>query len=105
VSDIKRIANEIGELTEVKNKAYGDSVRKSGEVLRIFFPDGIKPDQYDDVMLITRMLDKVCRIATDKDALGESPYRDLAGYSIMGVVKDEAKKKNSVKEYPCNTTY
>ena len=74
---------EIGELVERKNKAYGDSFAKSGDILRILYPDGIDPDQYDDVLTLARIIDKLFRIATDRDALGESPYEDIAGYSIL----------------------
>ena len=74
---------EIGELVEHKNEAYGDSFKKSGEFLRLLYPDGIKPDQYDDALAIVRIIDKLFRIATDRDALGESPYEDIAGYCIL----------------------
>ena len=74
---------EIGELVERKNKAYGDSFAKSGDILRILYPNGIKPDQYDDVLAITRIIDKLFRIATDRDGLDESPWEDIAGYSIL----------------------
>ena len=74
---------EIGKLVERKNIAYGDSFKKSGEILRLLYPDGMKPDQYDDVLAIVRIIDKLFRIATDRDALGESPWEDIAGYSIL----------------------
>ena len=74
---------EIGELVERKNKAYGDSFAKSGDILRILYPNGIKPDQYDDVLAITRIIDKLFRIVTDRDGLDESPWEDIAGYSIL----------------------
>lgn len=41
------------------------------------------------MLCLVRILDKMFRIATDKDALGESPYRDIAGYGILGAVKDQ----------------
>ena len=84
-----RIATEIGTLVGEKNKAYGDSFAKCGEFLRILYPDGIKPEQYTDALCIVRIFDKMKRIATDKDALGESPYRDIAGYGILGIVNSE----------------
>ena len=74
---------EIGELVERKNKVYGDSFRKSGEILRILYPNGMETDQYDDVLAIARIIDKLFRIATDRDALSERPYEDIAGYSIL----------------------
>lgn len=74
---------EIGELVERKNKAYGDSFAKSGDILRILYPNGLEPDQYDDVLAIARIIDKLFRIATDRDALGENPWEDIAGYSLL----------------------
>ena len=32
------------------------------------------------------------RIATRKDAFGESPFKDIAGYGLIGVVADEIAK-------------
>ena len=84
------IAADISAEVTKKNGAYGNSVGKSGDVLRILYPNGIQPEQYDDLQLVTRIIDKLFRIATDKDALGESPYRDMAGYGILGMAKDEA---------------
>ena len=74
---------EIGELVERKNKVYGDSFAKSGDILRILYPNGMEPDQYDDVLAIVRIIDKLFRIATDRDGLDESPYEDIARYSIL----------------------
>ena len=74
---------EIGELVERKNKAYGDSFAKSGDILRILYPNGLEPDQYDDVLAIVRIIDKLFRIATDRDALGENPWEDICGYSLL----------------------
>jgi hypothetical protein len=82
--DFVTLATEIGKLVEEKNAAYGSSFAKCGEFLRILYPDGIQPDQYHDALLIVRIFDKLMRIATAKDALGESPYRDIAGYGLLG---------------------
>lgn len=78
---------KIGALVAEKQVAYGDSFGKAGEVLRLLYPAGIRPEQYDDALAITRIIDKLFRIATDKDALGESPYRDIAGYGILGALR------------------
>lgn len=79
----------LGELTQMKNAAYGDSFAKSGEILAILYPTGIKPEQYRDALAIVRVIDKLFRIATRKDAFGESPWKDIAGYGILGAVADE----------------
>ena len=77
-------ANQIGQLLVVKNDAYGHSFRDSGKVMNLLYPNGINADQMADALCLVRMVDKMFRIANNKDALGESPYRDLAGYAILG---------------------
>lgn len=86
------VGEQVGALVEEKNAAYGDSFAKTGEFLRILYPDGIRPDQYGDALCLVRIFDKQMRIATQKGAFGESPYRDIAGYGILGAVKDAIEK-------------
>ena len=93
------LAADIAKVVEEKQAAYGDSFGKSGLILKILYPDGIKVDQYDDMLCIVRIVDKLFRVATDKDAFGESPYRDLAGYSLLGVMRDKVEKFRSDKKY------
>ena len=63
------------------------------KILKILYPDGIEPSQYRDMLAITRIIDKLFRIATDKDALGENPFKDIAGYGILGVANDQKEQK------------
>ena len=79
------IGQNIGRLVQEKNAAYGDSFRQCGEFLKLLFPNGVKPEQYQDMLGIIRVFDKLKRIATAKDAFGESPWSDVAGYGILGV--------------------
>lgn len=44
------------------------------------------------MLAITRIVDKLFRIATDKDAFGESPFKDIAGYGILGLANAKEKK-------------
>lgn len=92
-----QIGTEIGELVEAKNAAYGSSFAKAGEFLGLLYPNGILPEQFADALLLVRIFDKQMRIATDRDALGESPYRDIAGYGILGASLHEPR---SQKERP-----
>ena len=85
---------EVGKLVEEKQKAYGDSFGQAGDVLRKFYPHGITPDQYDDMLAVVRIVDKLFRIATDRDALGERPFKDIAGYGILGAVRVKREKEN-----------
>lgn len=86
-------AEEIGRLVADKQKAYGDSFGKAGKILEILYPNGIALDQYDDVLTIARIVDKLFRIATDKDAMGESPWRDVNGYSLLAYIRDQKRGK------------
>lgn len=79
------IGAEIGNLVIQKNAAYGNSFGKSGDIMRILYPNGVPPEKLDDALTIVRIVDKLFRIATDRDALGESPWQDIAGYAILSV--------------------
>lgn len=92
VLSYKELGSAIGELVETKQAAYGDSFGKSGEVLQILYPNGIAVTEFDDALTIVRMIDKLFRIATDRDALGESPYRDIAGYALLAIQRVEKQK-------------
>jgi hypothetical protein len=86
----RQIAAQIGELVATKNQAYGDSFSLGGDVLRILYPNGVRPDQFDDMLGVSRVIDKLFRIATDRDALGESPWRDIAGYGVLGAARERS---------------
>lgn len=81
--DYVALAVQIGELVTRNQVQYGRSFDKSGDVLRIFYPNGIQPDQYDDMMAITRIIDKQFRIANGSQG-AESPYKDISGYGLLG---------------------
>ncbi len=84
----ENIGSEIGCLVDEKNAAYGNSFSESHKILSVLYPHGIKPEQYTDALAVIRVIDKLFRIATKKDAFGESPWRDIAGYALLGVKKD-----------------
>ena len=92
VDRYKQIADSVGALVSEKNIAYGDSFGKACKILETLYPGGVKPEQYTDMLAIVRVVDKLFRIATKKDAFGESPWRDICGYSILGVANDENKQ-------------
>jgi hypothetical protein len=74
---------EVGKLCDEKQKEYGDAVSRAKEIMKIFYPDGVSVDQYGDVLLMVRVIDKLSRIATNAQAFGESPSRDIAGYAAL----------------------
>ena len=81
----QQLGLEVGELVDKKQAAYGDSFGRAGNVLHILYPNGVQPNQYKDMLAVVRIIDKLFRIATDVDALGESPFADIAGYGLLGL--------------------
>lgn len=79
----EEVGQKLGALCDQKNEAYGSSYALTGDILKYLYPNGVSPEQYADMLGIARVLDKLFRIATDKDAFGESPWNDIAGYSIL----------------------
>jgi len=85
-----KIAQSIGTLLEEKNKAYGNSVTTATQIMSSFYPDGIPLSKMDDALVVVRICDKLSRIAKgNKAAFGESPWKDIAGYAILQMTKDE----------------
>lgn len=93
MSGTRATAERIGQLVEEKSRAYGDAVGATDVALRALWPDGIPPERYRDAALIIRCWDKFKRIATRKDAFGESPWDDVAGYGLRGAAMDEAERE------------
>ena len=81
-SEYHEIAGSIASLVQSKQEQYGDAFGKMGDILRTLYPDGIKPDQYDDLAFMVRVQDKLCRIATGNKDI-ESPSRDMIGYCLL----------------------
>jgi hypothetical protein len=86
------IGAQVGSLVDEKNAAYGSSFAESHKILSVLYPNGIKPEQYTDALAIIRVIDKLFRIANKKDAFGESPWRDIAGYALLGIANDSKKE-------------
>ena len=87
VPDYRRLGLEVGKLVNEKQLAYGDSFGKSGAIMKILYPEGISVDKMDDALCVVRILDKLFRLATQPKAFGESPYRDIAGYALLGLAR------------------
>lgn len=78
----QKIGKRIGQLVDWKNQQYGESFAKAGEFLKILYPDGVKPEQYRDMLALARIFDKTMRIANGNKG-EENAYKDLAGYGIL----------------------
>ncbi len=85
MAEFQRIGTDTGALVERKNAAYGNSFATCGAALKLLYPEGLRPEQMADALLLVRIWDKMMRIATARTAMGENPYQDIAGYGILGV--------------------
>ncbi|MGG0754959.1 hypothetical protein [Brevibacillus laterosporus] len=91
---IEGIGQVIGKFTDEKQEAYGNSVEKSFELMKIFLKEYKSDDDtytipevlLKHLLLQVRMIDKQNRIFSNPkgDKMGESPYQDLVGYSLLG---------------------
>ena len=95
----EQLGASIGTLVDEKNEAYGSSFDKSEQILNVLYPEGVKPEQYKDMLGITRVIDKLFRIANRKDAFGENPWKDIAGYAILGCGEDKKDETKEVKPF------
>ena len=77
------IARQVAEIVFTKNKVYGNSFEESGKIMNTLYPLGVKSGEMVDMLAIVRIIDKLFRIATDKHALGENPWQDIAGYATL----------------------
>ena len=84
----EQIGQKIGKLVDVKNRQYGDAFNKSSDFLKILFPDGVKPEQYHDMLALVRDFDKSMRIANGNQG-DENAWEDKVGYGILMSKEDE----------------
>lgn len=87
----EEIGREIGKLVELKQSQYGDSFGTAPKILALLYPEGIRPEQYIDLLAVVRVLDKLKRIATRHPTDTESPWKDIAGYAVLMMVAQETK--------------
>lgn len=91
--EIEKITTELGPFLVRKNQAYGDATRRIVTVLEAFYPGGIAHDQIQNAYYMIQILNKLSRIAENNDPLGEDPWLDCAGYSVLAHAKRELEKK------------
>lgn len=81
--EYEQLGASIGRLVGEKDRAYGKAFERGGSILRILYPNGVHPNQYVDMLATIRIVDKLFRLANKKDAFGESPGLDIAGYGLL----------------------
>lgn len=84
------IAEKLAIMTAVKNEKYGNSFNEAHEILKVLYPDGVKPEDYKNMLGIVRVLDKLFRLSKG-DQGDESAWRDIAGYGLLGEKNHQTK--------------
>jgi len=87
-SRYEEIAQQVAILVEKKQYQYGDSFGNADKILKILYPHGISVDQYQDLLTIVRIVDKLFRIARG-DQGEESAWQDINGYSLLALAMSE----------------
>jgi hypothetical protein len=87
----EEVGRRIGSIVQKKNEVC-DSYSKTGEAMLIFYPDGIRPDQYGDALLMGELLGKLIEASKQKSQT-ESPWEYVGRIGICGIVRDLKKKK------------
>ena len=88
-SKYSKKAQQLAELISVKNAQYGNSFQESAKILDILYPNGVKANDYENMMTIVRILDKIFRIANG-DKGDESAWDDIAGYALLKASENSA---------------
>lgn len=98
----KNLGAQIGEHVDKAQQAYGDSFGQAGDVLRVYLrpyrnSDGtytIPEELVDHLLVQVRIIDKQFRIFSNPagDLMKESPYKDIAGYGLLGVGREESSR-------------
>ena len=76
---------KIGALVDSKQAQYGDAIQVSEEILRVLYPDGVPANKQGDMLLIVRIIDKLCRLTRGNGEGGEDAWADIAGYGLLGM--------------------
>lgn len=93
----KKIVGDLLEMVLEKQKSYGNAVEKVPDLIRVLYPNGIPQAAYTESLMITRVCDKLMRIATahnngriaDSDA-----WSDILGYALIALSIDSGEENS-----------
>ena len=92
----RKLGAKIGELVDRKSDSYSngkaDSCEIAGSILKELYPIGVDPEQYQDMLLLVRIIDKLVRLAAGNQG-DESAWRDIAGYALRGEVIEKGVRR------------
>lgn len=80
--DYAAAGHALGLMVAGKRADYGCALERAAEALALFYPSGIRPEQYLEAFVVFRVLEKLSRIAAG-DRGGESGWLDIAGHALV----------------------
>lgn len=93
-NEYEKTALEIAKLVSKKQIQYGDSFSNSHKIFEVLYPNGVKPEQMKDFLVIVRIVDKLFRLSRG-DQGDESAWSDINGYSLLALVR--SKKESGIR--------
>ena len=79
----EEIGGFVGLMTDRKNAALHNVLNRSGEMIRILYPHGIRTDQYGDFLILNRIIDNMCQIPSGGPALAQEAWLEIACFALM----------------------
>ncbi len=75
----EKVALEVASLLKEKNEAYGDAINRTSKIMEILYPNGIEVKDYQRILMIVRIVDKLCRESVTP---AKENAEDLSGYGL-----------------------
>lgn len=86
-----------------KAEKYGEAFENCGDFLRLVFPEDVQPKDYEKLLYVTRVYDKLCRIAKGAES-EENPVKDILGYSMLELLRNEKHERNTTSTISQSST-
>ena len=90
----EELAKEVAQLVDQKNEEYGNCYSVAPELLKLFAPNGISPDKYNDIAILLRLVEKIKRGFGGE--ISRDLWIDIVGLGLNGLKEyDERHKVDS----------
>ncbi len=83
MTQFEELAKEVAQLVDQKNVEYGNCYTVAPELLKLFAPDGISPDKYNDIAILLRLVEKIKRGFGGE--ISRDLWQDIVGLGLNGL--------------------
>lgn len=80
---LEELGASVGRMVGTKRIAYGNSTGVTAKIMKLLLPNGVKPEQYEDVQFANRIIDKISRRLASGNGDDEDAIKDGAGYFLL----------------------